>query len=218
MIESLKIPNVFRDVIFLIGGFASLLFLNINLNLNLLRFVNSLYLGRIELDLTVIVLSFIWGKVLHFISILLLDFIDLLINSIQFTFLDRRPFKQRWLIFKSEWRSPQWKTKISNFLYPKNFFDPVFTEDVKREINIVEISEVFNKHPNLAGNSERSIYNSILLRMILSTSVIAGLCISTNYFIVSFVVLYSLITLNRSMNHEYRSIIRAIVKENSKSK
>lgn len=211
-INSLQIPNPFRDVMSLVGGFVSLLFLNSILNINLIHYFDLGSLNQIELILTVIVISFAWGKFLVIASNFILDLINLAIRLFEIAFLDMRPFKQRLASFKVRWSSPHWKIMIGEILNPSFLRRGILYDEVRNEVSLINISEVINKYPNLSADTERSLYNNMLLRIFLSTFLIVGILTSPYYLLLALFSLYLLIKNIRSINHRDYLIYRAIVK------
>jgi hypothetical protein len=211
-INSLQIPNPFRDVITLAGGFTSLVFLNALLKTNLIQYFGLDHLNQIELSLAIAIVSLVWGKFLVIASNIILDLINLIIHLLEITFLNVQPFKVRWAAFKIRWRSPHWKIMIGEILNPPFMRRGISYREVENEISLIEISEVLNKYPNLSADLERLLYNSILLRILLSTSVIVGILVSPYYLFLALFSLYWLIQSIRSINNKDYLIYRAIVK------
>ncbi len=215
-LDLLKIPNPFRDVIVTIGGFSLLLFIQIYLNIDLLSRLKDLNLGRVEIDLVIVVVAFPSGKILLLLSDIVLYIIFLLIDIPVKLFVKGESVKHQLIVLKNDWKF-NWKKTLSNFLGyepPKS----VSYNEVRNEITALEMSAAIKDHPSLASDIERSVYHGIFLRLFLSMSLI-GLIFSSIYYLVPFIILLLFILSNNShLRDEQHTIYRGIVKNIYKDK
>lgn len=212
-LDLLKIPNPFRDIIISICGLGVIFLFEISSSkYNLIEKINTLNLHRLESSLMLLLVAYVLGRLLSFLSDIILIIIDTIRNTLIFIFLEEKPLKSRFYKLKNEWKF-NWKDKIKGFLEPSRKFSSVSPEGVKNEINIIEISRLMSSAPGLANEAERKTYSLIILRIFFSASLIAALLLSKYYYISSIIFLVLFISNLRSLKEGEYFIYRSAVKE-----
>lgn len=156
-LSSLKMPKLFREIITLVGGLGFLLILWV-LRLQYLHFNFGITLNRPELDITIIIIGYLVGKmVLMFTHIL---------NSIDY-FFD--------YMCRPAIRSPiKWQDRIKEYFAYRSLIgnQPINAKEVERTITVGEIWKALSQHQLYEEAIERDFQASMFARFFFAYAVL----------------------------------------------
>lgn len=217
-LDFFKVANPFRDVIIIIGGLCALLFTQFFLGIEIFSEIKKVNLGRVESDLIIITLSFVFGKLLFICGELIVNIAKTIINLLSYVFLEKISLKVRLINFFKLW-STNWKEKIKELMGLK-VQKSIFYEDVKNEISIVDIARISKEYPLISENQERTIYLILFLKLILPIALM-GIIFISNYFIIFFIFflfmsLHFMNILDNDDDRLYRGLAKHFFEEKKK--
>lgn len=217
LLAFLKAPNLMRDVVLLVSGLGSLLFFQFVIGINIVSRLTSLSLGRVETDLLILVVAYLFARLLTMFNDIIFAVIVLFSWIIQHVILNPVPIETQWRLLLSNLRYPhvlKWCKSLLGF----QDLSIVSPEDMKNEITAIEMADAVEKSPSIGVEVERNLYHLIVSRVAFSTTVLAGLFFNPYYFLLSAMFLYQIIDSIRVHKHSDYLIYKAIVKSiNQKS-
>lgn len=209
-LDFFKVTNPFRDVLVSIGGLCAFLFIQLFIGIDIFSKLKSTNLGRIEIDIIILAISFASGKLLFILGEVIIKIVLKTIDIFNYIFLEDLSLKIRLKHLKKTW-GLSWKIKIKELLGLKNIKSLTY-RDVENDISIIDIEKISKEYPALNDRNERTVYISIFLKSILPIALIGIIYISKYYLIIFlFLLIMSLSYNNDSKDHDYR-LFRALVK------
>ncbi len=202
-------------MIITIFGLGLIFLIEIQYHIGFFTRLKSYNLGRIENDLLIIVASFIAGRLLILISDTIDEIESLLLRLFRFLVLEPSPLKARFKTFFQNIKL-NWKNNIKEYFFYQERQKHVSYNDVKNDISAIDMADAVKNNPSLGSDTERSVYQLIFTRLLLSISLLASIFISPSYLFVFFILLYLLSLIKRELAEKQYLIYKGVVKSSHK--